>query len=179
MADDHILYAQLLEHIGRDFAGERTGLLKVHILRANGNLGALRSLYSRLNIGKRYAENHLAPLGLGEQRLHLFDQCLCLARRLVHLPVTSNDGLAISAIHVKYPFQILRRNIIFVIIMYLYGRCARYKANNASGRASARPPGAGFQRYLSFRQAIPGSSRPSRNSSEAPPPVEMWVILSA
>ena len=26
---------------------------------------------------------------------------------------------------------------------------------------------------------MPGSSRPSRNSSEAPPPVEMWVILSA
>ena len=27
--------------------------------------------------------------------------------------------------------------------------------------------------YLSCRQAIPGSSRPSRNSREAPPPVEM------
>ena len=26
---------------------------------------------------------------------------------------------------------------------------------------------------------MPGSSRPSRNSREAPPPVEMWVILSA
>ena len=26
---------------------------------------------------------------------------------------------------------------------------------------------------------IPGSSRPSRNSSEAPPPVETWVTLSA
>ena len=27
--------------------------------------------------------------------------------------------------------------------------------------------------------SMPGSSRPSRNSSEAPPPVEMWVIRSA
>ena len=26
---------------------------------------------------------------------------------------------------------------------------------------------------------MPGSSKPSRNSKEAPPPVEMWVILSA
>src|SRR5699024_4518360 len=34
-------------------------------------------------------------------------------------------------------------------------------------------------RYLSSRQATPGSSLPSRNSREAPPPVEMWVILSA
>ena len=33
--------------------------------------------------------------------------------------------------------------------------------------------------YLSWRQAIPGSSFPSRNSREAPPPVEMCVILSA
>ena len=31
----------------------------------------------------------------------------------------------------------------------------------------------------SRRMAIPGSSRPSRNSSEAPPPVLMWVIWSA
>ena len=33
--------------------------------------------------------------------------------------------------------------------------------------------------YLSSRQATPGSSLPSINSREAPPPVEMWVILSA
>ena len=33
--------------------------------------------------------------------------------------------------------------------------------------------------YLSCRQAMPGSSRPSRNSREAPPPVEMWVIWEA
>ena len=30
-----------------------------------------------------------------------------------------------------------------------------------------------------WRTAMPGSSRPSRNSSEAPPPVLMWVIRSA
>ena len=33
--------------------------------------------------------------------------------------------------------------------------------------------------YLSSRQATPGSSFPSMNSREAPPPVEIWVILSA
>ena len=33
--------------------------------------------------------------------------------------------------------------------------------------------------HLSSRQATPGSSLPSMNSREAPPPVEMWVILSA
>ena len=33
--------------------------------------------------------------------------------------------------------------------------------------------------YLSSRQAMPGNSRPSRNSREAPPPVEMWVMALA
>ena len=33
--------------------------------------------------------------------------------------------------------------------------------------------------YLSSRQATPGSSLPSRNSSDAPPPVLMWVISLA
>src|SRR5216683_2247348 len=33
--------------------------------------------------------------------------------------------------------------------------------------------------FLSCKAATPGRTRPSRNSSEAPPPVETWVILSA
>ena len=33
--------------------------------------------------------------------------------------------------------------------------------------------------YLSFRAATPGRVLPSRNSRLAPPPVEMWSILSA
>ena len=32
--------------------------------------------------------------------------------------------------------------------------------------------------YLSCAAATPGSSLPSRNSREAPPPVEIWLILS-
>src|ERR1039458_3825784 len=35
------------------------------------------------------------------------------------------------------------------------------------------------QHYLSVRASTPGSFLPSRNSRLAPPPVEMWVILSA
>ena len=45
--------------------------------------------------------------------------------------------------------------------------------------ATARMQEFSYRPYLSSRQAMPGSSRPSRNSREAPPPVEMWVILSA
>ena len=36
-----------------------------------------------------------------------------------------------------------------------------------------------FKNYLSFKQAIPGSTLPSKSSKEAPPPVEIWLILSA
>ena len=43
-------------------------------------------------------------------------------------------------------------------------------------RATAQIP-LGFA-YLSLAAATPGSSLPSRNSREAPPPVEMWLILS-
>src|SRR6202790_2965267 len=33
--------------------------------------------------------------------------------------------------------------------------------------------------FFSVSASTPGNFLPSRNSSEAPPPVEMWVILSA
>src|SRR5207253_2282555 len=33
--------------------------------------------------------------------------------------------------------------------------------------------------HFSGRAATPGSSNPARNSSVAPPPVDIWVILSA
>ncbi len=33
--------------------------------------------------------------------------------------------------------------------------------------------------FLSLRQAMPGRTLPSKSSSDAPPPVEMCVILSA
>src|SRR5215472_9241843 len=37
----------------------------------------------------------------------------------------------------------------------------------------------GIHSYLFVSASTPGSFLPSRNSSDAPPPVEMWVILSA
>src|SRR5579871_4989632 len=42
-----------------------------------------------------------------------------------------------------------------------------------------RAKGTRSNHRLSVRASTPGSFLPSRNSSEAPPPVEMWVILSA
>ena len=36
-----------------------------------------------------------------------------------------------------------------------------------------------YDQSLSLRQAMPGRTFPSRYSSDAPPPVEIWVTLSA
>ena len=35
-----------------------------------------------------------------------------------------------------------------------------------------------LQIYLLSKATIPGNSLPSKNSKEAPPPVDTWVILS-
>ena len=57
---------------------------------------------------------------------------------------------------------------------------ARLAAPRGAGNRFAATVGRRRQgSYLSSRQATPGSSLPSRNSREAPPPVEIWVILSA
>ena len=49
--------------------------------------------------------------------------------------------------------------------------------NNRSSHSSFSLAGAFYS--LSFKQAIPGSTLPSNSSSDAPPPVEIWLILSA
>ena len=103
MADDYVLYAALLEHISGNLAGVSALRLKVHVLCTDSNLGALSSLYSSRDVYVRYAQYHLTPLDLAYHRLQLFDQSLCLARGHVHLPVTSDNSLAISAIHIGFP----------------------------------------------------------------------------
>ena len=55
----------------------------------------------------------------------------------------------------------------------------RKRLSAPMGAARLRSRGGAGCLYASSRQATPGSSLPSRNSSEAPPPVEMWVMLSA
>src|SRR5699024_4007279 len=89
------------------------------------------------------------------------EQLGSLRRGLVHFPVAGDNSLSDSLVHgMIRPFSFIRW------ISKNTGAeetpCSRFKVN-----------------YFSLRQAMPGSSRPSRNSREAPPPVEMWVILSA
>ena len=66
---------------------------------------------------------------------------------------------------------------IFLIFLFMHDPSFLYLS---VVKAFARVPGAARAvLYLSSRQATPGSSLPSMNSRLAPPPVLMWVILSA
>ena len=78
----------------------------------------------------------------------------------VHLPVACDDGFSCSLVH----------------WCSLRFKNSWYKSIPEGQRHSGTQI---VRNYLSCRQAIPGSSSPSRNSRDAPPPVEMWVIFSA
>ena len=53
-------------------------------------------------------------------------------------------------------------------------RLARY-----AGPPGTKASGERFRTQASGSAAMPGNSRPSRNSNDAPPPVEMWSMRSA
>ena len=98
MADDDVLHTQIHQHIGADLAGERTGLLKVDILSAHMDVGALGLFHSGDQIGVGGADNDLTGsiLDGGDQLIH---QLGCLSGGLVHLPVACNDCLTLCLIH--------------------------------------------------------------------------------
>ena len=98
MADDDVLHAQIHQHIGADLTGESTGLFKVDVLGAHMDVGALGLSHSGDQIGKRSADDHLAGsvLHSGDQLIH---QNSSLGGGLVHLPVASDNSLALCLIH--------------------------------------------------------------------------------
>ena len=99
VADDDVLHAQILQHIGGDLAGVGAGLLKEHVLCANGHAGILESLDGGGDVHGGDAHHYVAPLGLGQQGLQLLGEFFRLAGGLVHLPVAGDNGLTVSAIH--------------------------------------------------------------------------------
>ena len=84
-------------------------------------------------------------------------QPFSLAPRCQHIELRSNIS---SAKHIS--------NLLCLQSKYIAPRYARH----ISPRCPASPPLQG-KAYLSRRQDTPGRSLPSRNSSDAPPPVEM------
>ena len=98
MADNHILNAEVGQHIGGNLAGEGAGLLKVDVLSANVDVGALGHLHSGDQVGEGNADDDLAA-GVLHSGNQLADEGLGLGGSLVHLPVAGNDSFTILFIH--------------------------------------------------------------------------------
>ena len=69
MADDDILHAQVLQHIGGNLAGEGAGLLVEHVLCADGDADVLEGLDGGGNVDGGNAYHDIAPLALGMMAL--------------------------------------------------------------------------------------------------------------
>ena len=111
VADDDVLHAQILQHVGGDLAGVGAGLLKEHVLCAHGHPCVLEGLDGGGNIHGGDTHHHVAPLGLGQQGLQLLGELLGFAGGLVHFPVAGDNGLTVSAIHNTFTPLSFKTNI--------------------------------------------------------------------
>jgi len=98
VADNDILNAEVGQHIGADLTGEGAGLLEVDVLGTDMDVGTLGLCHSSDQVGIGSADDDLAACVLhgGHQLVH---QNSSLGGGLVHLPVASNNGLALCLIH--------------------------------------------------------------------------------
>src|SRR5690606_37666765 len=159
--EDHVTAAQVQQHRRRDLARVGAGRLPVHVLGAQRHRAAPQcaAQCGQGGEGRAHHHRHLARLALftgghghppcGQLLKQLPAVLGSFPRGFVHLPVGRDERRAHGRPSVAVPAALV---------------AARYC-----------PLAAG----LSHKAATPGSSLPSRNSSDAPPPVEMWVILSA
>src|SRR5258706_6571815 len=157
MADDDVGAADIQQHGGADLAGIGALLFPVQILRADGYVRTLAALNRHAKIYVGWADDDFVPRVAGNQGQEVMKKCLRLLRVLVHLPVGGHQLLSHESLSGNLGAERLVR-----------------------GAARCIGPDTEFYVYfLSVSASTPGSFLPSRNSSEAPPPVEMCVILSA
>ena len=100
VANDDVLHAHLLEHLGGDLAGVGAGGLIVAVLGADGHPAVLEEADGGGDVHKGHAEYHVAPLALGQDGLELLGVGLGLGEGLIHFPVAGNDRLAVTAVHI-------------------------------------------------------------------------------
>ncbi|MPM93132.1 hypothetical protein SDC9_140268 [bioreactor metagenome] len=99
MPHDDIFDAKGPEHLPGNLSGVGAGGLVMEVLGADGDFAVLKALEGHGNVHKGDAQHHAAPFPLGEDGLELLCKGPDLARGLVHLPVSCDDGLAVSHIH--------------------------------------------------------------------------------
>src|SRR5712664_514442 len=152
MPDNHVTASGLHQHGRRDFAGKRALFFPEDILRADGDVAALRGLYRRGNCRERWRDHNVAMPRAARQWHKRREKRARLRLRLEHLPISRDH---------PPPF-----------------RLAHLFSDLSVGPLCSLLCEFPIQ-LLSLRASTPGSFRPPRNSSEAPPPVDMCEILFA
>ena len=153
MADDDVLDAGVLQHGGGQLARISAAFFPMDILGAHADICGRPDFFGRQRQRRRRRANDNGPvLHVFHQRQKLLQKRLRLGVRLVHFPVARDDGLAL-------PRRRLLRLVGRKLLDNFFNHCKL-------------PP------HLSAIAASPGSVFPSRYSSVAPPPVEIWEILS-
>lgn len=158
----------------------------------------LKRLLGRRDVHKGNAQQNITPLGFGQHGFQLVGKGLGLGSGLVHLPAACNNCFSISSIHdsiyLFLSFRTGRDRLLrnrFVLSpnretggtppgpRVFQGRTERQHGSPIGSvplSDPARRPVTNLFYPLSSSAATPGSSFPSINSREAPPPVEIWVI---
>src|SRR3954468_8278627 len=154
MPDDHAGGAGFRNHCRGYFAGERAFFFPVEILRRDADVAAARRAGRRMHGRERRCDDDVDRAGVFDQGTEVGHERGRFADRLEHLPVAGDQRCS----HKRF--------------------CGQEKQETAYPAYPARPAYSA-ESVLSAKAATPGSVWPPRNSSEAPPPVEMCVIRSA
>ncbi|MPM94322.1 hypothetical protein SDC9_141468 [bioreactor metagenome] len=99
MADNNVLHAKLPEHIGRYLSGIGAARFVMAVFRSDGHPGVLKKPKRGGNVHIGYAENDGAPFSTGKNRLQLLGKGTGFGEGFVHLPVSGDNCLAVSAVH--------------------------------------------------------------------------------
>ncbi len=155
--DDHVLRARLAHHCGADLAGERALLLPVQVLSRHPNVRVASGFGDGMQRGERRRDDDLDVDDVLHHAAELFDEHDRLVDGLVHLPVGGDerDAHVILICCSRLAAQRLAASIFNLHSAFSIRHCSTY-----------------------LIATTPGSCCPPRNSSDAPPPVEMWVMRS-
>ena len=94
MTDDDVAASGLDKHLGRDFSGESAFLFVENVLRRDGDLCTASGFDSRMNGRKGRRDDDVALRDALHQHGERREKYGSFHLRLVHLPVSSDDGTA-------------------------------------------------------------------------------------
>ena len=100
VADDDVLHAQVLEHVGRDFTGICAVFFIKYILGAYRYAHIFECAQRGGDVDRGNANQHIAPFGAGQDGFQFIGKLFGLGSGFVHFPVSGYDCFSVSAVHV-------------------------------------------------------------------------------